>query len=165
MKEFLIHDSIWDVHLTIAAESRAAANRALLRYLINRGFQICVLEHGFLTHHFIVVGEQNYFSAWLKKAYDEADRYHKPVVEHVASLEDDAVNAWIEDILPKEVWTYYISHEFDDEFNRSGPTLRSYSVALRHFTTVESEQKDDPAFAELREAGYLAANVKKEEAL
>ena len=163
MPEFVIHDSIWDKELVIVSENRYASNMALLKYLTNRGLRICVLKYGFLKHQYIVIGDQDYFSAWLKKEYEEADLYHKPEVEYVSSLEDEAVSKWAEDILPKEVWTYYISHEFYDEFNRSGPTICSYSVNLMHFATVSEEQENDPSLKELKEAGYLSACVKKEE--
>ncbi len=163
MPEFVIHDSIWDKDLTIVSENRYASNMALLRYLTNRGFQICVLKYGFLKQQYIVIGGQDCFSAWLEEEYEKADPYYKPEVEYVSSLEDEAVSRWANDIMPKEVWTYYISHEFYDEFNRSGPTLCSYSVCLRHFTTVSPEQENDPSLKEFREAGYLSASVKKEE--
>lgn len=169
MPEFIIRDSIWDVHVTVISRDRYSANMALFQYLTNRGEHICVLKHGFLQNRYIVIGDQSGCDRWLKEEYERDYRESrvdkKPVIERVASLDAEAVSEWAKDILPKEIWTYYISHEFYDEFNRSGPTMRCYSVDLRHFTTVSPDQADDPVYKELREAGYISADVKKEEAI
>ena len=169
MPECVIRDSIWDVHLTVISKDRYAANMALFQYLTNRGERICVLKHGFLQNKYIVIGDQGGCDRWLKEEFDRDYRESrvdkKPVIERVASLDAEAVSEWAKDILPKEIWTYYISHEHYDEFNRSGPTMRCYSIDLRHFTTVSPGQEDDPAFRELREAGCISADVKKEEAI
>ena len=142
---------------------------ALFQYLTNRGERICVLKHGFLQNRYIVIGDQGGCNQWLKEEFDRDYRESrvdkKPVIERVASLDAEAVSEWAKDILPKEIWTYYISHEFDDKFNRSGPTMRCYDIGLRHVASVPPDKQDDPVYKELHEAGYISAYVTKEEAI
>ncbi len=163
MPEFVIRDSFWDHDLIVVSESHTAASMAFLKYLSARAYQICVLEHGFMKHHYLVIGEQNYFSAWLKDACDKAIRYYKPTFEYVASLENESVKKWAEDTHLKHVWVRYISHEHDDEFTRNVPTLRAYALFPHFFTTVLPEQEVEPALKEFEEAAYLCASRTKDE--
>ena len=163
MREFVIRDGYVNTKLMVVAESRYAASMALLKYLTNRGHQVCVLKHGFLKYHYIVIGNQTYFKTWLKEAEDRARHEDSPVIEYVDSLESEAVSKWAEDILKDEVWTYYVSGEFDDEYTRSGPSLRCYRVGLAHFAGVSEDQEDDPELKPFKNGGYLAAYTIKEE--
>ena len=80
MPEFILRDSIEDEKLTAVSTDRYAANMALLRYLTERGFQICVLKRwlpckpgrGFMHDHFIGVGDQNRCAAWIQEALQKA---------------------------------------------------------------------------------------------
>ena len=163
MQEFVIRDSFWDHDLIFVSESQRAASMAFLKYLSAREYQICVLRQGFIKHHYIVIGEQKYFSAWLKEASDKAIRFYKPTFENIPSLDGEAVRKWAEEPELKQVWVYYISHERDDEFTRGVPTLRSYALFPRYFTTVSPEQEVGPALEKFKEATYLSAHVSKEE--
>ena len=69
MPEFIIHDSIWDMHVTVISKDRYSANMALFQYLTNRGEHICVLKHGFLQNRYIVIGDQSGCDRWLKEEY------------------------------------------------------------------------------------------------
>ena len=164
MQEFVI-GGCCDHDLIIVSESQKSASMAFLKYLSAREYQICVLRQGFIEHHYIVIGEQKYFSAWLKEARDKAIPYYPPTFESVASLEDEAVSRWAEDTELKEVWVYYISHEHDDEFTRNVPTLRCYALFPRYFTTVLPEQEVEPSLEEFKEAAYLSASTSKEESV
>lgn len=163
MPEFVICDSCWDHDLIIVSENQKAASMAFLKYLSAREYQICVLRQGFIKHHYIVIGEQEYFSAWLKDARDKAIRYYPPTFEHVSSLEDEAVSRWAEDSALREVWVYYISHEHDDEFTRNVPTLRCYALMPRYFTSVLPEQEVEPELTGFKDAAYLSASRMKDE--
>ena len=169
MPEFILRDGIDDSKLIVVSKDHYAANMALFQYLTNRAFRICVLKYGFIQHRYIVIGDQGGCDRWLEEEFDrdyrESRTDKKPVIERVASLDAEAVSEWAKDILFKQIWTYYISHEFDDEFNRSGPTMRCYDIGLRYFTTVSPGQEDDPVYKELREAGCIEAHVTKEEAI
>ena len=171
--EFVMTDIRDDDDLTIVSESGSSANRALLQFLIGRGHTICVLKQvectqdsrGFPHHrdHFIVIGEQKRFSTWLKDALDKQEHREEPTIEYLPFLDEEAVSRWAANDLVKEVWTYFVSHMYDDEFTRGVPTLRSYKVFLRYFAPVSSEGEDSPELTPFRKAGFLAACVKKEE--
>lgn len=113
--------------------------------------------------HYIVIGDQNHFSAWLKEARDKAIRFYPPTVETVSSLEEEVVRSWAEDTGLKQVWVYYISHEHDDEFTRNVPTLRSYVLFPHSFTTVLPEEEVEPALKAFEQAAYLSASRTKDE--
>ena len=164
MQEFVIRN-IWDHDLIIVAKDYTSASFSFLKYLSEREYQICVLRQGFIKHHYLVIGEQNYFSAWLKEARDKAIRFYPPTFESVSSLEDEVVRSWAEETALKQVWAYYISHEHDDEFTRNVPTLRSYALFPRSFTTVLPGQEIDPALEEFKEAAYLSASISREESI
>ena len=169
MQEFVIRN-IWDHDLIIVAKDYTTASFSFLKYLSEREYQICVLlrpgssKYHFIDHY-IVIGEQNYFSAWLKEARDKAIRFYPPTFESVSSLEDEVVRSWAEETALKQVWAYYISHEHDDEFTRNVPTLRSYALFPRSFTTVLPGQEIDPALEEFKEAAYLSASISREESI
>ena len=90
-------------------------------------------------------------------------RFYTPTVETVSSLEEEVVSSWAEETGLKQVWVYFISHEHDDEFTRNVPTLRSYALFPRSFTTVLPGQEIDPALEEFREAAYLSASISRDE--
>ena len=120
MQEFVIRN-IWDHDLILVAKDYTTASFSFLKYLAEREYQICVLvrpgssKYHFIDHY-IVIGEQTRFSAWLKEARDKAIRFYPPTFESVSSLEDEVVRSWAEETALKQVWAYYISHEHDDEF-------------------------------------------------
>ena len=164
MQEFVIRN-IWDHDLIIVSKDYTTASFSFLKYLSEREYQICVLRHGSIKHHFIEIGEQNYFSAWLREARDKAIRFYPPTFESVSSLEDEAVSRWAEDTALKQVWVYYISHEHDDEFTRNVPTLRSYALFPRSFTAVLPGQEVEPVLEEFKEAAYLSASISRDESV
>ena len=100
MQEFVIRN-IWDHDLILVAKDYTTASFSFLKYLAEREYQICVLvrlgssKYHFIDHY-IVIGEQNYFSAWLKEARDKAIRFYLPTFESVSSLEDEVVRSWAE---------------------------------------------------------------------
>ena len=167
MQEFVIRN-IWDHDLIIVAKDYTTASFSFLKYLSEREYQICVLvrpgssKYHFIDHY-IVIGEQNYFDSWLKDARDKAIRFYPPTFESVSSIEDEAVSRWAEDPGLKQVWVYYISHEHDDEFTRNVPTLRSYALFPRSFTTVLPEEEVEPALKAFEQAAYLSASRTKDE--
>ena len=170
MREFVIMDSIEDEDLTIVAEDLLASNMALLQYLKNRGLDICVLKRQIIDRTrtydmandlYLVLKGLDHFDAWLKKACEK--RGKQPVIRYIDSLDDEAVAEWAADFMPKELWTYHVSHKYYDEFYRSGPTIRAYDVTMRHFAPIVYEEKDSPDYAEFRDAGYLSARVIREE--
>ena len=165
MQEFVIHGGFWDHDLIIVSESQRTASMAFLKYLSAREYQICVLRQGSIRYHYIVIGEQNYFDSWLKDARDKAIRFYTPTFETVSSLEDEVVRSWAEETALKQVWVYYISHEHDDEFTRNVPTLRSYALFPRSFTTVSPEQEIGPELEEFQDAAYLSASVSRDESV
>lgn len=167
MQEFVIRN-IWDHDLILVAKDYTTASFSFLKYLSEREYQICVLlrpgssKYHFIDHY-IVIGEQTRFSAWLKEARDKAIRFYTPTVETVSSLEEEVVRSWAEETGLKQVWVYFISHEHDDEFTRNVPTLRSYALFPRSFTTVLPEEEVEPALKAFEQAAYLSASISREE--
>lgn len=162
MQEFVIRN-IWDHDLIIVSKDYTTASFSFLKYLSEREYQICVLRQGSIKYHYIVIGEQSYFSAWLKEARDTAIKFYPPTVESVSSLEDEAVIKWAEDTALKQVWVYYKSHEYDDEFTRNVPTLRSYALFPRSFTTILPDGEIGPGLEEFKNAAYLSASISRDE--
>ena len=165
MPEFVIMNCIDKKDFTVVAEDRFASNMALFRYLESHGLQICVLKHDVINRSntfdltdelYLVMKGQKYFDPWLKDAYDKGRK--EPIVRYIDSLNDDAVDAWARDIMPKELWTYHVEHDY----NRDFPKIRCYGVYLRHFAPITHDLESSPEYTGFREGGYLAARVIKE---